>query len=67
MDRAVKRVEEAIAQGEKIVVYGDYDVDGVTSVSVLYTYLKGRGADVFYHIPRREGEGRSRPGSVTGW
>ncbi|MBQ7161574.1 MAG: single-stranded-DNA-specific exonuclease RecJ [Clostridia bacterium] len=57
MDRAVKRIEEAERKGEKVVVYGDYDVDGVTSVSVLYTYLKERGIDVFYHIPRREGEG----------
>ena len=57
MDLAVKRVEEAEKRGEKVVVYGDYDVDGVTSVSVLYTYLKNRGIDVFYHIPRREGEG----------
>ncbi len=64
MDRAVKRVEEAIEKGERIAIYGDYDVDGVTSVSLLYLYLTGRGADVVYYIPSRsrEGYGLSRVG-----
>ena len=57
MEAAVERIERAEKAGERIVIYGDYDVDGVTSVSVLYTYLNSRGFDVFYHIPRREGEG----------
>ena len=39
MDLAVKRIHEAIAAGDKITVYGDYDVDGVTSVTLLYLYL----------------------------
>lgn len=54
---AVERIERAIADGEKIVIYGDYDVDGVTSVSVLWLYLRSRGADVSYYIPSRSGEG----------
>lgn len=55
--QAVERIERAIAEGEKIVIYGDYDVDGVTSVSVMWLYLRSRGADVSYYIPSRSGEG----------
>lgn len=54
---AVERIESAIEQGEKIVIYGDYDVDGVTSVSVMWLYLRSRGANVSYYIPSRSGEG----------
>ncbi len=54
---AVERIALAISRGEKITIYGDYDVDGVTSVCTLYLYLKSRGADVNYYIPNRIGEG----------
>ncbi len=57
MDKAVKRTLEAVENGEKIVVYGDYDVDGVSATSALYLYLKSIGADVGYYIPSRTGEG----------
>ncbi len=57
MDNAVYRILEAVEENEKIVIYGDYDVDGVTSVSILYLYLKKLGADVSYYIPCRSGEG----------
>lgn len=57
MEKAVARVFEAIDRGEKICIYGDYDVDGVTSVSMLYLYLCELGADVCIKIPKREGEG----------
>ena len=57
MDKAVTRIKTAVENGEKIMVYGDYDVDGVTSVTVLYTYLRDRGAKVDYYIPSRENEG----------
>lgn len=57
MDKAVDRIISAVNNGEKIVIYGDYDVDGVTSVSILYLYLKEKGADVGYYIPSRTGEG----------
>ena len=57
MDKAVERIMTAISNKEKIVIYGDYDVDGVTSVSTLYLYLKGKGAAVDYYIPNRNGEG----------
>lgn len=54
MDKAVARIEAALAQGEKICVYGDYDADGVTSTAMLYTYLRRRGADVRWRVPERE-------------
>lgn len=57
MDLAVKRVEEALERNEKIAIYGDYDVDGVTSVSLLYLYLTSRGGRVGYYIPSRSREG----------
>lgn len=57
MEKAVDRIERALAKKEKIVIYGDYDVDGVTSVSILYLYLSALGADIGYYIPNRMGEG----------
>jgi len=57
MEPAVDRVLRAVQNGERIAVYGDYDVDGVTSVTSLYLYLKGLGADVTCYIPNRIGEG----------
>ena len=57
MDKACERVLSAVEAGEKITVYGDYDVDGVTSVTLLYLYLKSLGADVNYYIPLRAKEG----------
>ena len=63
MEIAVRRIELALEHGEKIAIYGDYDVDGVTSVSLLYLYLSARGGDVTYYIPSRsrEGYGLSTP------
>ena len=57
MERAVNRIRSAIRKREKITIYGDYDVDGVTSVSTLYLYLRRKGAEVDYYIPNRIGEG----------
>lgn len=57
MERAVERILRAVSDKEKIYIYGDYDVDGVTSVSILYLYLTGLGAEVGIKIPKREGEG----------
>ena len=57
MDKAVERVNRALDNGEKILIYGDYDVDGVTSVSLLLLYLRSRGADAKYYIPERVNEG----------
>ena len=57
MDKAVSRIRKAIDGFERIAVYGDYDVDGVTSTALLYSYLESVGANVMYYIPDREGEG----------
>ena len=57
MSLAVERVERALEAGEHITIYGDYDVDGVTSVSLLYLYLTSRGGKVGYYIPSRSLEG----------
>lgn len=57
MDRGIEGIRAAIARGERITVYGDYDVDGVTSVCTLYLYLKSLGAKVDYYIPNRAGDG----------
>lgn len=62
MDKAAARVQQAIAGGERIAVFGDYDVDGITATCILVDYLKSRGADVVHYIPRRieDGYGLSR-------
>lgn len=57
MEKAVIRVLRARDNKEKVMIYGDYDVDGVTSVSVLYLYLRSMGIDCDFHIPSRTGEG----------
>ena len=57
MDRAVARIEKALAQGERIAVFGDYDVDGITATVLLVDYLRSRGADCLLHIPRRIEDG----------
>ncbi len=57
MDAAVERISHAIDNGEKIMVYGDYDVDGITATALLYSYLQEQGADVQYRLPTREGDG----------
>lgn len=57
MDRAADRLHRALRDGEKIAVYGDYDVDGITSVCLLAGYLQGKGADFVTHIPDRTEEG----------
>lgn len=57
MDKACERIYQAIDEGETIVIFGDYDVDGVTATALLYQHLKGMGADVKCMLPSREGEG----------
>lgn len=57
MDKAVARIEEAIKRNEKIVIYGDYDVDGVSSTSILLIYFKHINYEVEYYIPNRLEEG----------
>ena len=57
MDKAVERIQQAIEDGERICVYGDFDADGVTSTALLYSYLSDISADAMYYIPSREAEG----------
>ncbi len=57
MPQAVARIQQAIDNGERIVVFGDYDVDGVTATALLYTYLDSAGADVYYKLPSRGEDG----------
>lgn len=63
MEKAVERIIEAIEKKEKVIIYGDYDVDGITSVTVLKSYLEERGLHVDYYIPNRleEGYGLNKP------
>ncbi len=63
MDKAVARIEKAIAEKQRVCIYGDYDVDGVTSTVLLYQYLCSRGLECEYFIPERisEGYGLSLP------
>lgn len=57
MGKAADRIRLAIEESQKICVYGDYDADGVTATSLLYSYLESVGADVIYYIPSRADEG----------
>ena len=57
MDKAVARIEQALAEGENILVYGDYDVDGTTSVALMSSYLKTRTPQIATYIPDRYAEG----------
>lgn len=57
MEEAVERILSALEKNEKIVIYGDYDVDGITSTATVYKFLKSQGADVSYYIPDRFSEG----------
>ena len=57
IDKAVKIIKETIMQNKKICIYGDYDVDGITSVAIIVKALKKMGASVSYYIPNRMDEG----------
>ena len=60
MDLAVKRLNKALGRKEHIMIYGDYDVDGTTAVSLIYKYLRSAGCSehlLSYYIPGRDDEG----------
>lgn len=57
MKKLVTRVRRAVDEGEKIVVYGDYDVDGVTATALMVTYLESIGANVYFKLPSRREDG----------
>ncbi len=57
MDNAVERLNQAIKNKEKILIYGDYDVDGTTSVALVYSFLRKKAKNIDYYIPDRYNEG----------
>lgn len=57
MDMAARVIADAVLSHDKIAIYGDYDVDGVTSTAILVKYLRALGCDVIWHLPTRDGEG----------
>ena len=57
MDKAVERLNRALQQDEKILVYGDYDVDGTTAVALVYKFLQNFSTNIDYYIPDRNDEG----------
>lgn len=57
MEKAIIRIEKAINNQEKVIIYGDYDVDGITSITILKKFLEERGLKTDYYIPNRLDEG----------
>lgn len=57
METAVRRLKQAVEDKERIVIYGDYDVDGITSTSLVYSVLRDLGASPKFYIPERQSEG----------
>ena len=57
MEKGIGRVNNALINGEKVMIYGDYDVDGISSTCIMYMYLKNMGLNVYYYIPDRFEEG----------
>ena len=65
IDTAARRIHAAIQERERILIFGDYDVDGVTATAMLVTFLSGAGAQVDYYIPHRTREGYGlKPGHI---
>ena len=67
MDKAVERVHRAITQGEHILVYGDYDVDGTTAVAQVYSFLKQFTQNIDFYIPDRYDEGYGLSYKALDW
>ena len=66
MDKAIRRVHDAILQQERILIFGDYDVDGITGTVLITDFLNSVGAKVSYYIPHRETEGYGlKPGHIV--
>ena len=57
MDKAVYRIRQAFENNERILIYGDYDVDGITSTALLFSVLRAFSTDIYYYIPDRHNEG----------
>jgi single-stranded-DNA-specific exonuclease len=57
MEKAITRIEQAISTNEKVLIYGDYDVDGTTAVALVYSFFKNHHTNIEYYIPDRYNEG----------
>jgi len=57
MEKGMERIKKAVSDGEKIMIFGDYDVDGITGTAILYDFLKRINVDVDYTLPHREEDG----------
>ena len=57
MDKAIERIDNALESGERILIYGDYDVDGTTAVTLAYSFFKQFTSEIEYYIPDRHKEG----------
>lgn len=66
MDKAVRRIKAAMNDHQRVLIYGDYDTDGITATILLYTYLKKSGVDVLYRIPLRD-EGYGLHSETIDW
>src|ERR1051325_7018730 len=64
MDKAIDRINKAISSGEKILIYGDYDVDGTSSVALAYSFFRSQYPNIAFYIPNRYSEGYGI--SITG-
>ncbi|MCL1785688.1 MAG: single-stranded-DNA-specific exonuclease RecJ [Alphaproteobacteria bacterium] len=65
MERAVSVAKDAVLSGKKIAIFGDYDVDGITSTAIIVKYLRALGLDPLWHLPSRDGEGYGlNPGAI---
>ena len=64
MDKAVERIQRAVEEGEPIVIFGDYDVDGVSATAILFECLSNQGAQVRCKLPSRDGGGRACRGDA---
>ena len=67
MEKAMARIFEALSKRQRILIYGDYDADGVCSTAILHSALKGLGADVDIYIPFRETEGYGLNAKAVQW
>lgn len=67
MDKAIARIDKAISEKEKILIYGDYDVDGTTAVALVYTFFKKRYERVDFYIPDRYKEGYGISNAGIDW
>ncbi len=67
MDKAIDRIDKAISGQEKILIYGDYDVDGTTAVALVFTYFKKRYANIDFYIPDRYKEGYGISNTGVEW